>query len=186
MTYDGADGYVVLFGGFNLSSDLLYSDTWTYTGGVWNSSPTKTSPSARENLQMTYDSEDGYVLLFSGQNNNFATPPDTWTYLAGVWTNITSQLSGSPPGVAFGALVDDPYLGYPVLYGGQPSGSLFPSQTTWIFTGSGWSEMPLSEEPNSVTSFGMAIDPPNGEIVLFGGLTSTSSTTMLDGTWAYT
>jgi hypothetical protein len=35
MAYDAAQGFLVLFGGWNTSTGALYGDTWLYSGGHW-------------------------------------------------------------------------------------------------------------------------------------------------------
>jgi hypothetical protein len=66
MTYDPKDGYGVLFGGDNNSSSWVYGDTWKFQNGNWTNITPSLSPSARGFASMTYDAQDGYVLLFGG------------------------------------------------------------------------------------------------------------------------
>jgi hypothetical protein len=171
MTYDYADGYVLMFGGFNGShTPNALSDTWTFSGGVWTELFVSTSPSGRLTDQITYDSEDGYVLLFSGDSNYYA---DTWSYLAGTWTNLTSSMSASPPGTISGGLVDDTYDGYPLLWGGETQGGY--TTATWEFTGSGWTQLSPATSPPAASagSVGIAFDPPDKEVVLYVYYTET-------------
>jgi hypothetical protein len=180
MTYDYADSYLLLFGGYNFTCACVFSDTWTYSAGVWTPVTPFTHPSARAWGEMTYDSEDGYVLLFSGvvALTLSYSPADTWSYLGGVWTNLTSQISGAPPGVSQGGLVDDLYDGYPVLWGGYNATTLTGSDQTWEYTGAGWTQLSPATSPNPVLEweFEMAFDPLDNEVVLF----TTSGTT-----WTY-
>ncbi|MCI4324484.1 MAG: hypothetical protein L3K00_01165 [Thermoplasmata archaeon] len=188
MTYDAADGYLLLFGGTNTSyySGVGYvGDTWSYSAGVWTNmtptTPTATNtPSQRASTEMTYDSEDGYVLLFSGLQWNsisgYSSYADTWSFSAGVWTNLTSSMSASPPGVASGALVDDTYDGYPILWGGLTAGGAHITSSTWEFTGTGWVKLSPAAAAAAQSGFSMAFDPSDNEVVLL---------TVTGPTWTY-
>jgi hypothetical protein len=125
MTFDAADGYVLLFGGVN-GSDLASNLTWGFVHGVWSdltsSLSIKPSPPARFGGAMAFDGADGSTVLFGGlsnvkANNSTQTPPtlgDTWTYLDGDWTNITPQAymvtfseSGLLKGMSWNVTTDD-------------------------------------------------------------------------------
>jgi hypothetical protein len=176
MTYDAADGYVVLFGGYNTSiaGDLL-GDTWTYLAGVWTQLSPSPAPSPRLMAQMTYDSEDGYVLLFGGFDyydsaaRTYLGYPDTWMFSAGVWTNLTASLTASPPIKGNAGFVDDTYDGYPVLWGGLVNSTSDSGLSTWVYTGGGWAKLSAVGNPSG-DSYGMGIAfyPPENEIVMFG------------------
>jgi hypothetical protein len=183
MTYDYADGYVLLFGGFNFSlGQFSYSDTWTFSAGVWTNVTIGSGPSARYLSQIAYDSEDGYVVLFSGESRAggpFYSYPDTWTYSDYVWTNITGTLTLSPQGRDGGSMVDDTYDGYLLLFGGfnATNGAL---ADTWSFVNGEWSELsPAVSPPQQSAGFGMAFDPPDNEVVLLG------TTSLTPVTWTY-
>ncbi|MCI4351494.1 MAG: kelch repeat-containing protein [Thermoplasmata archaeon] len=180
LAFDYADGYLLLFGGFNASSLTAYSDTWTFSGGSWTQTAAS-GPSARSSAgQMVYDSADGYVVLFSGNLNGGAGTsqyPDTWTYLAGTWTNLTGSLSTSPPGRAYGGLVDDTYDGYLVLFGGINQNTVIPPDT-WSFTNGVWTLLSPAVHPPIQAQFGMVFDAADNAVVLL-------STTYPYTTWTY-
>ncbi len=141
LAYDYHDGYVVLFGGHNFTVD--YGDTWEFLGGIWIQLSIAYAPSPREWMEMTYDSEDGYLLMVGGWSTvpsiNYQT--DTWVYSSGNWTNLTASLSGSAPSDnTLGALFDDTYDGYMVLF-------LASSGATYEFDGSSWSVIATSNSP---------------------------------------
>ena len=185
MTYDAADGYVLLFGGTSgvyLSSD---ADTWAFSAGVW-SDLYITGPPARDSAAMTYDSEDGYVLLFGGENSYYLSPTvynDTWTFQAGAWTNLTGSLGFSPATITGAALVDDTYDGHPILYGGFNStlGYLIGG---WVFSGTTWysfSFIGFTFPTGRVAEGQFVYDPALNSALLFGGAAGFTS---FDGdTW---
>jgi hypothetical protein len=196
MTYDSADGYILLFGGYdpNLCPTFdpdeypacFLGDTWNYSAGVWTQLFIA-GPTARYMAQMTFDSEDGYVLFFSGFQTDaylyfnglpgaLYDYPDTWSYSAGVWTNLTSSMPARPPGVQEGGLVDDTFDGYPLLWGGFNQHKGNDSASTWEYTVSAWVGLSPATSPPAEAAFAMGYDPPNDEVVLL----STSGTT-----WTY-
>jgi hypothetical protein len=177
MSYDAADGYVLLFGGFNSAGDD--GDTWTYFGGVWTElnltgHPT---PPAAGNGAMTYDSEDGYVLLYSGDQVAAKVVADTWNFSNGRWTNITSVMSHSPTGLYGAALVDDTYDGYPLLQGGaDPSG--LELSNSWKFTPTGWVQLSPAQNPGPTYWASMAFEPAANAVILL-------TPDYPPGTWSY-
>ena len=98
MTYDSARGKVVMFGGEDDFFNRQINDTWEYDGVNWTQIAPTSSPSARANHQMTYDSARGKVVIFGGGNNlagTFNTLDDTWEYDGISWTQVTSTSSPS-------------------------------------------------------------------------------------------
>lgn len=196
MTYDGADGYV-----------LLDDDsTWTYNAGVWNELPEQSNPGP---VPMSYDASDGYVLAYGGPANTWEfvggvwsqltpspTPPAleyadpqiaydplegyvllyvgpnvTWAYRGGVWTNLTSAV-GTPDGTPVGPLVYDPTLGGVVMVGAwviHAPESTFVNDT-WLFSEGTWSDLdeavPGMPFPNAGVE-AVAYDPSTGGLLLF-------------------
>ncbi len=200
MTYDAADGYVVLFGGIygsnlgSLGGGFALGDTWTYQDGVWTNltSHLKSSPNARELLMMAYDPADREVVLFGGEASTGVTSPlppghgDTWTFSKGAWTNITSSLSTAPSPRFRGGLAYDYHDGYLVLFGGtDPTGAFFFGDT-WKFVGNRWTNLTssVSGSPPGRARFSMAYDPTGQELVVFGGSFSSTISTVQD-TWVY-
>ena len=168
LTFDMADNYVLLFGGVGTGGFL--ADSWAFQSGVWWQTASYTpgsSPSPREATQMTYDSGDGYVLLFGG-NNGLFWYPDTWSYLGGTWTNLTSGLQ--PHGAAAGSLVDDTYDGYVLLFA-------FHFNETWNYSAGVWTQLFPPTNLGTEVGVGSAFYPGMNSVIVFGGTTL--------GTWAY-
>lgn len=190
MTYDAADGYVLLYGGYNSSSGYLH-DSWGFASGVWTTLNVTATPAAENAAGMTYDSTDGYVLLFGG-GNGVNTFNATWTYSNGIWTNISSKVVGSSPGARdYPGLVDDSYDGYVLLYGGDAGGGVLGGGTdysdTWEFVGGTWTQLTPSHSPTPVRQFaGVVYDARDSTTLLFGGISGGGRPlTYLGDTWLY-
>jgi hypothetical protein len=179
MTYDWADGYLLMFGGYNGSSTTFYNDTWEFSAGAWNV-PTGLSsmaPSTRSGSEMAYDSEDGDVVLFSGQQSTGAIYGDTWYYLNGTWSNITAFVAGAPGGLAYAGMVDDTYDGYLVLFGGLDQFG-FAYGNTWSYLAGTWATVNPVHVPGVDYAQVMAFDPVTNQVVLESGV-------FVSGTWTY-
>ncbi|MCI4351392.1 MAG: hypothetical protein L3K15_07765 [Thermoplasmata archaeon] len=167
MTYDVGDGYVLLFGGYNATAGTSLSDTWTYLNGVWTQLFPGTAPSARYAAGMTYDSADGYVLLFGGYALDLAVAnAETWSFVAGGWSNLTGSLAIHPAAVGFPSMADDSFVGYVLLFGGTNVSS---SNTTWSFTGGLWAAENPAVAPGVRYGAPTAYDAADNLVVIFGG-----------------
>src|SRR5439155_27344629 len=89
MTYDAADGYLLLFGGASTVSGNS-ADTWKFKGGAWKQLTPVTSPPGRNDAVMTFDAANGYVLLFGGLGFG-GDLGDAWRFRAGHWTHVTPR-----------------------------------------------------------------------------------------------
>src|SRR2546427_18649 len=186
ISYDAADGYIVLFGGQSPTGFL--GDTWKFSGGSWTSISASNNPGKRTFGSMAYYAAPGgdYVVLFGGGNNTISTgykdfQMDTWKFSAGSWTNITTATS---PGGQFGQPI--------VFDAGQGDGYLLLTvgSVSWAFKGGLWTNISTN------CSTGGACPPPrygsstvydvaDGYVVLFGGCCKSSSRDGLRDTWEF-
>jgi PKD repeat protein len=180
VTYDAADGYVLLFSGH---AGTYFNDTWKWENGAWTELFPTLAPSAREDSMMAYDPADGYVVLFGGENLADHLMNDTWTYLGGTWTNISSTLHHAPPTREAGSMIWDSTDGYILLFGGSndPRGDL---RDSWSYLGGVWTNLTnlSASTPSKRETLMLADDPIDGFALLFGGLKFPTS---LADSWAY-
>lgn len=84
MAGDPASTELVLFGGY---SGSYLRDTWTWANGTWSELAT-TGPPGTYGAGFTYDSEDGYLLLYGGsieQSGEVGTTNAYWSLENGAW-----------------------------------------------------------------------------------------------------
>jgi hypothetical protein len=95
MAFDAARGQTVLFGGQEASrATFAAGDTWTWDGTTWTQQISATSPSARTQHRMAYDSLRGQVVLFGGATCVIACElNETW-----VWPTV-APVDTSPPNI---------------------------------------------------------------------------------------
>ncbi|MCI4323810.1 MAG: PKD domain-containing protein [Thermoplasmata archaeon] len=116
MAWDGADGYLVLFGGANASYVNL-GDTWRFLSGSWAEVTAEIAPTARTSSMFVWDPALGSDLLFGGiLDNDTNLFGDMWTYRGGGWTQ---QFPASiPEASAYDGAAWDPVDGYLMQFGG--------------------------------------------------------------------
>jgi hypothetical protein len=184
MTYDAKDGYVVLFGGLEQSTYL--SDTWKFVGGVWTniSSTASTPPLPRNDLGMTYDAKDGYIVLFGGYcpQCTGGHAGDTWKFVGGSWTQLSP--SASPSARNSMSMTYDAKDGYVVLFGGDGCSQPTCGAETWTFSGGTWTQLSPGSAPVYRYRAAMGFDAKDGYVVLFGGNTPLTSI-QHDDTWEF-
>ncbi|HEY6238686.1 MAG TPA: hypothetical protein VIZ68_05830, partial [Thermoplasmata archaeon] len=159
---DPSDGYLVLFGGRNVSlgSPAGYlNDTWTYANGTWtNRSSVGVSPSGRFQGAMAYDSTLSEVVLLGGctVSPSYPCANDTWTYHAGSWSSVPTPGPTLPNYRTGGprALADDPAdLGALAVLSANSSLDNASSSTwfpwLWLFSGSTWSPLNYTGSPST-------------------------------------
>ncbi|MGD0249703.1 MAG: hypothetical protein ABSB97_02270 [Thermoplasmata archaeon] len=156
LAYDANDGYVLMFGGWNVTD--RFNETWSYAGGQWTQLHPPSAPSPRLGVRMAYLPEANAVVAFGGKflGNVYG---DTWLFRGGTWTNITSLLTVAPsPRDDNEGLVYYPPASGLFMFGGQAT---FPGTLadTWLFTDSsasnGTTPPPTSStnSPSSASNF---------------------------------
>ncbi len=194
MAWDPAAGYVVLFGGSNITNPDTeggapnLDDTWAFSKGSWTELFPSTSPPATDFAAMAYDPNMSAVILFGGQieETQGATPVNTtWDFQYGTWTNVTTSIAPSPR--LSPALAEDPLLGGLILFGGSQNYPYaeVPESDTWTFVRGVWSNITATVglAPPARLLAGMAYDPSESGDVLFGGWTDLGGTHPLNDTW---
>jgi PKD repeat protein len=203
MTYDGADGYSVLFepilrdAGSNLGFIPVDNQTWALINGTWTNltatagaaPPGPTSGETQwTGMRMAYDTRDGYVIGWDSWGSScsqLGSPCDgTWMFQAGKWTHLTT--TGNPPSSTNVVLADDPADGCVVMY---TVGAATGSNQTWTYSGGNWTQInplgtangtftqPSLEGSTSWSSPGIAYDSNDRSVLLFGGSTTCDQNT---------
>ena len=212
MAWDAKDGYDVLYGGCSSTCNSQTAsafETWAFEGlnatgaARWGNLTTAVHPPSLYSEGLTYDAEDGYVLLFGGGLPGSKTYLNqTWSYTATTgWVDrsaTTPTVANTPPyvGLITGQMGYDPAAKAVVLFGGQhfwanpTSGDKTPNATlnvTWSYTAGVWTNITAAHSPHPRFGAAMAFDPSDNALVLFGGLSGTMvNAPLLDDTWWFT
>jgi hypothetical protein len=176
MTWDAADGVVLLFGGRNLATD--FGDTWEFNGTAWSRVATTVAPPPMTTSLLTYDARDGLVVLYGGDSILAGTPSFynvVWTFRLGAWTNITSHVTGLPANP--NELTDGVYdaaTGAILYFGGNvgTTGGCNAPGYTWTYSGRAFTNISRARgtaPPLALGSRMMTYDPAIQGVVLYGG-----------------
>jgi len=167
ITYDGAHGEVVLFGGGYL--DVAKNDTWVWNGTDWIEKHPANSPPERIAGSMAYDPARGEVVLFGGMmSHNAGYYNDTWFWDGTNWSEVLTP--NSPPTRAYGGMGFDNSTQSIIYFGGCSNCYGNPTyDETWSFDGSSWTQLNPATHPERMTSFTVASGDQNTPMLVFGG-----------------
>lgn len=192
LVYDAAMGELLLFGGYDGSteSNVDLNDTWTWNGTDWTKLSPAKSPPGRVNASMAYDAASGKVLLYGGQGLH-GDSADTWTWNGVTWSELSPAKNPGAIGDA-APMTYDPATRSVVLVAGarEIDGQESPAATyvaaTWTWTGSTWFELDPKQSPPARDYGTMTYDSQSGAVVLFGGEDVLAGPDVyLNDTWAW-
>ncbi|HYK93340.1 MAG TPA: kelch repeat-containing protein [Thermoplasmata archaeon] len=175
MTWDAADGYVLMFGGTTVTASVL-SDTWSFVKGNWTKLTVTGSPAGRYRASMVYDAADGYAVLFGGCTTSNCPDSATWTYHNLTWTQLT--LTTHPGARVYFGLAYSPVYQHVLLFAGSssttcPAGAL---SDTWAFANGTWTQLTgVLRAPSARECFASTFDDADGYAIMFGGYWSNAS-----------
>lgn len=202
LAYDPDLGELVLFAGQNYALGDL-NDTWVWNGRNWTqddnagmgngcTTTCPDSPPADSGGSMAFDPASDQMVYFGGEEQN-----STWAWNGAVWNQVadsgdagcTNNCTNSPPVRSYAPMAFDPQLGEVVLFGGRPG-----LNDTWAWNGSAWSQIADNGDSGCTTTCtnspsqrgydSLDYDPALGQIVMFGGYSSTGGGYIGD-TWAF-
>ncbi len=106
MAYDASRNVVVVFGGFQGSSDYL-GDTWEWDGEQWEQKFPEHSPEDRDHHSMAYCESIDHIYMFGGFTDSLEFSDELWIWDGFDWTDVTPVSGPSPRG------------GTPIIYDSQ-------------------------------------------------------------------
>jgi len=182
MAYDPRDGYVLMFGGEYVSNSTLTDSTWEFSNGSWTQLFPAVLPPPLVDAAMTYDTLDGYVLLFGGDvpNKNgsgFDLSSETWEFKSGNWSELALKVHPSARDEP--AMTYDPVDEAVILFGGSTP---YAAWDTWEFDRGEWTNLSLAHNPGPRIGGAMTFDNSDGYVLFFGGW---NNTTNLNDTWKF-
>ncbi len=189
IAYDSTHKQVVLFGGGNDNNGAngtFLNDTWVWDGANWTQIFPQTSPPARAEHSMAFDSAHGQVVLFGGDGQNLNPLNDTWVWDGANWTQ---KLPLASPSTRFAsAMAYDSAHGQVVLFGGVANlvaGDNTPTlfNDAWAWDGSNWTQKFPQVSPPVRLGHSMAYDSTRSRVVLFGGADENGNA--LGDTWVW-
>jgi len=185
IVYSPDIGMDIMFGGFDITNDKPYNDTWFYDicKNMWENKTKGNTPTARGYHGMTYDINRGVVVLFSGATNpspSFAQN-DTWEFNPKT-VSWKGPIAG-PPSLIMRighSIVYDTLAKKTILFGGQDVNAN-PLNDTWAYDG-GWTFMNPQGTPAARYAYAMTYDESIKCTVVFSG---TTMSTPSPDIWTY-
>ncbi len=187
---NGTTGSVLLFGGTNLSKPVDFSDTWSFSDGVWTQLHLTSGPSPRAGAESAWDGIDGYTLVAEGSSDGSVGITDAWEFVGGMW-RIVSQIPQffwpQPAARSFASMADGVARGVDIdlLFGGLTA--MGANSETWTFAktsiGLEWVELFPTTTPSARAYSTLVYDVADGYFLLFGGRNSTGG--VLGDTWEF-
>lgn len=172
VAYDPVRKKAVLFGGISewIGSSFFYErDTWEWDGNDWIEMKPETVPPARAGHMMTYDPEEGVVLMFGGEDKSGAYMlADTWIWDGKDWEQLYP--ANYPPGRRGGQLFYDDQTGKIILTGGfyyGPEKVFTALNDSWAWNGEDWEYLASTEHQLMITNPNVAYDPLQKRATLF-------------------
>lgn len=190
MSWDGADGEILLFGG-ELANGVQMGDTWTFVHGAWtdltNGVFGGVAPEGRSWPAMSFDASSDTVVLFGGLNDTLGRAySNTWEFHSTLWTNVTASVGTPPQARWVTSMADDLSDGELLLYGGWAagsSGSWHDTNDTWAFDGS-WTNLTSGVHPAlGGSGAGVVYDCLDGYVLTASGYLANGSAS--SGTWSF-
>ncbi|MBI5838327.1 MAG: hypothetical protein HZB25_13900 [Candidatus Eisenbacteria bacterium] len=188
--YDPVRDQMIVFGGFRGAEPKL-RDIWTmsFSGrSEWSRMvPDGVPPDARYGHTAIYDPVRDRMIVFGGHYHGYLN--DAWALdLSGTPTWVQLAPSGAPPPIRYAhAAVYDPVRDRMIVFGGYGDSYL---NDVWALSLSGtpaWTQLaPTGTPPPGRTYSSAVYDPVHDRMVLFGGLTYTSSSVKFGDVWELT
>lgn len=181
LAYDSAENRLILFGGnrvlFGTAEDTatFLDDMWAWDGQAWHQIHVSTPP-ARAEAGIAYDSDRQRAVLFGGHSNEGGKRirfGDTWEWDGQRWEQKSSE---GPTPRNGAAMAYDAQRKRTVLFGGSGA-----SGETWEWDGQKWEEI-ASAQTEGRFNPAMAYDAEQQTLVRFGGWTGKNR---VGDTWSY-
>jgi hypothetical protein len=183
MFTDPLSGHAIMFGGYNPTKKVVvYGTTWRWTGTAWHKLHPNTQASPRAWGIAALDPARKNVVLTGGEADLLRTD-NTWTWDGKTWTlqSPSTQIPAmTSAGIAFDA--DSRLI---IVFGGWGGDLGQDSDQTWSWDGTNWVQLSPARSPAARDSMGMAYDPNNHQVVMFGGEDVSTGKEMRD-TWTWT
>jgi hypothetical protein len=179
LAYDRARGRVVLFGGFNSTSQQELRDIWEWDGSTWQQSSVS-GPTNTISLGVAYEEKTAALYFFSMAENG-GTP--TASRLNGA--ALASAAAAAPPCVPiprqFTALGANP--GGLLLYTHSCDAAGTVQPQSWRWDGATWTRV-AGTQPSVRYNSAMAYDRDRNRVVLYGGEVASGTPDLAD-TWEF-
>ncbi len=147
MVFDDKNDVLIQFSGRNFNGTVSDKTLiYDFNSNEWTSMNPQVSPPPRQYSRMSYNPNDGTVLLFGGASTGGIALDDFWQYdyLTNNWTEII--VSPKPSARSFQAMEFSPLENSLIMFNGRRTGAYLNEQFFWEFnlTSMEWTQNPVS------------------------------------------
>src|SRR5690606_22604096 len=178
ITYHQGRQEVLLFGGGDtiIGPGALHDDMWAWDGATWREIPSATSPGSRIFSNMVYVPRDDRILLTGGLGPGWRGDHDTWAWDGEAWHKLLK--TGPSPRMRHSAVYDTVRRETLIINGARGPA---PIREIWAWNGQEWAIRHQGGGPPEHVHNGAAFDQARGELVYFGGSTTSGTTWTWNG-----
>lgn len=170
MTYDSESDRIILFGGWDVSDELL-DDTWAYdyNNNSWVKMNPSSSPPPLAGVRIVYDSESDLIALFGGLNSidPFLSASETWAYDYNTDTWVNKNPENHPPAVAGHGMAYNNNSDRIIFYGGDYN--MYKHTWSYDINSNTWTDLNATFSPLGHAWLGFVYNPKADRIISFGG-----------------
>lgn len=169
-----------------MAASALALATGTVRAAVSDLRTNGVSPPPLVGAVATFDSADGYVLMFGGLDPSGVPVSWTWSFVHDNWTNLTSAVGAGPSPRWGEGLAYDPTDGYVLLFGGcLDLACTLVSNQTWEYAHDAWTNLTghQATPPPARGRTMMSYDASDGYVFLFGG--TGAGDVLLNDEWGF-
>ncbi len=161
MAFDSVGGKLVLFGGTEIDTGILFADTWTWDGITWTEENPSTRPPEQVYVTMSPDA--------LGRPTLFTFYGDTWRWNGATndWESI--PMTDGPPARYAAGMGFDARSGNIILFGGVDFETFEFLDDTWAFDGTIWQQLFPVKSPSKRYFPAMSDGSINSPPALMGG-----------------
>jgi hypothetical protein len=147
MVFDSKNDVLIQFSGRNFNGTVSDKTlVYDFNTNEWTDMKPQVSPPPRQYSRISYNPNDGTVLLFGGSNTGGINLDDFWQYdyLTNNWTEII--VSPRPSARAFQAMEFSPLENSLIMFNGFSKGNFLNEQFFWEFnlTSMAWTQNPVT------------------------------------------
>jgi len=185
MVYDGDHQRLIAFGGRDANFNNV-RETWSYDfeTDTWTNRNPVVSPPWRAFHSMVFDSSQGTIIMFGGDDFNIAYN-DLWEYDYQQNTWIELAPSRAPPARQMHGMAFDVENNVVILFGGRLTGGGAALRDTWEYSAvnNTWRSLEPAQSPPVQDHVKLGYDGAHGKTILFSGPRNHNPSSI--GTWEY-
>ena len=189
IVHEPTGSYRTMLWGGSSNKKMYYWTPGAGDTGTWTDvTQVGTLPTAYYEMAMAYDSLNNWAVLFGGRvGGTYYNGTFIYRVSDARWFDMTSSDTTPPTARIAAAMVYDPDNARMIMFGGRASGGSALNEMWQFNMGTyQWTTVtPVGSPPPARYNHSMAYDASRKKIILYGGRTSNSDSSVLEDLWEY-